>query len=129
MVLSRREYNAFCGGLPGASFVEQWGGAQVWKVGGPAGKVFAIAWYERGHEPGITFKVSDIGWEVLCGAPGCRPAPYMASRGLKWIQSYAQPGLSKAELKKYLAASHAMAAKGLPKRVRRELGFDGEADG
>lgn len=123
MSLTLREYNAFCGSLPGAAFVEQWGGAQVWKVGGPAGKVFAIAWFERGHEPGITFKVSDIGWEVLRDAPGCRPAPYMASRGLKWIQSFESPGLSKKELRAYLTASHALAAEALPKRVRKELGL------
>ena len=42
--------------------------------------------------------MSDIAWEVLRDAPGCRPAPYMASRGLKWIQSYAAPGLSKREI-------------------------------
>ena len=88
MTLTVREYNAFCGGLPGAHFVEQWGGAQVWKVGG---KVFAIAWFEAGQAPQITFKVSEIGWEVLREAEGCRPAPYMASRGLKWIQSHAKP--------------------------------------
>ena len=71
MPLSRAEFNTFCGRLPATSFVEQWGGAQVWKVGG---KVFAMAWFEKGRAPEITFKVSDIGWEVLREAPGCRPA-------------------------------------------------------
>lgn len=120
MALTLREYNAFCGSLPAATFVEQWGGAQVWKIGG---KVFAIAWFEKGHEPGITFKVSDIGWEVLRDAPGCRPAPYMASRGLKWIQSYARPGLSKKEVKAYLTASYQMVADALPARSRKQLGL------
>ena len=115
MALTPKEFNTFCSRLAGATFVEQWGGAQVWKVGG---KVFAIAWFEKGHEPGITFKVSDIGWEVLREAQGCRPAPYMASRGLKWIQSYAKPGLSKAELKGYLEASYRMVREALPKRAR-----------
>lgn len=118
MGLTLREYNLFCSGLPGAAFVEQWGGAQVWKVGG---KVFAIAWFEKGHEPGITFKVSDIGWEALREAEGCRPAPYMASRGLKWIQSYATPGLSNADVKAYLEASYRMVREALPKRVRALL--------
>jgi predicted DNA-binding protein (MmcQ/YjbR family) len=121
MALGKAEFNAFCGALPATTFVEQWGGAQVWKVGG---KVFAIAWFEAGHEPGITFKVSDIGWEVLRDAPGCRPAPYMASRGLKWIQSFDKPGLSKREVKAYLHASHDMVAAALPKRTRTELGLD-----
>ncbi len=123
MALTLKEYNGFCSGMAGASFVEQWGGAQVWKVGG---KVFAIAWYEPGQQPQITFKVSDIGWEVLREAAGCRPAPYMASRGLKWIQSYAKPGLSKAELKKYLEASYQMVREALPKRVQALLA-SGEA--
>ncbi len=118
MTLTLREFNSFCGALPGVMFVEQWGGAQVWKVGG---KVFAIAWFEKGHEPGITFKVSDIGWEVLRDAPGCRPAPYMASRGLKWIQSFEKPGLSKDELKRHLKASYQMVFEALPKRVRAGL--------
>ena len=119
MPLSLKAFNAFCGSLPATTFVEQWGGAQVWKVGG---KVFAVAWFEKGHEPGITFKVSDIGWEVLKDAPGCRGAPYFAARGMKWIQSYAKPGLSARELKGYLEVSHGLVAEGLSKRVRREIG-------
>lgn len=118
MSLTLREFNFFCKSMPGATFVEQWGGAQVWKVGG---KVFAIAWFGKGHEPGITFKVSDIGWEVLRDAAGCRPAPYMASRGLKWIQSFEKPGLSKSELKGHLKASYQMVFEALPKRVRAGL--------
>jgi len=120
MPLSRAEFNSFCGRLPATSLVEQWGGAQVWKVGG---KVFAIAWFARAREPEITFKVSDIAWEVLRDAPGCRPAPYMASRGLKWIQTYAAPGLSKREVKSYLEASYEMVVSALSKRVRNALGL------
>ncbi|MEQ1782369.1 MAG: MmcQ/YjbR family DNA-binding protein [Hyphomonadaceae bacterium] len=126
MSLPKAEFNAFCATLPSTTFVEQWGGAQVWKVGG---KVFAIAWFEAGQQPEITFKVSDIGWEVLRGAAGCRPAPYMASRGLKWIQSFAKPGLSKRELKAYLQASYKMVAMALPKRKRLALGLTETADG
>ena len=124
MPLTYREFNAFCGSLPATSHVVQWGGAHVWKVGGSEkGKVFAIGGWERGHYPGITFKVSDIAWEILREAQGCRPAPYLASRGMKWIQSYDQPGLSKAELKLYLKASHALVAAGLSKKARKELGL------
>jgi YjbR len=77
MPITLRDYNAFCASLPATTFVEQWGDAQVWKVGG---KMFGCAWFEKGHHPGITFKVSDIGWEVLKDAPGCRGAPYHAAR-------------------------------------------------
>lgn len=119
MPLTYREFNAFCGSLPATTHVVQWGGAHVWKVGG---KVFAIGGWERGHHPGITFKVSDIGWEMLRDAEGCRPAPYLASRGMKWIQSY-DKGLGKKELKEYLKASHALVAAGLSKKKRTELGI------
>jgi predicted DNA-binding protein (MmcQ/YjbR family) len=121
MPLPKAEFNAFCATLPGVTFVEQWGGAQVWKVGG---KVFAIAWFEPGRQPEITFKVSEIGWEVLREAAGCRPAPYMASRGLKWIQSFAKPGLRKREVKAYLRASYDMVAAALPKRTKITLGLE-----
>ena len=119
MPLSYREFNAFCGSLPATTHVVQWGGAHVWKVGG---KVFAIGGWEHGHHPGITFKVSEIGWEMLRDAEGCRPAPYLASRGMKWIQSY-DKGLGKRELKQYLKASHALVAAGLSRKKRAELGI------
>ena len=120
-VMTYAQYNAFCGSLPATSYVCQWGASHVWKVGG---KVFAIGGWERSAHPAIAFKVSEIGWEVLREAPGCRPAPYLASRGLKWIQSFDQPGLKNRELKTYLEASHAIVAAGLSKRKRRELGLE-----
>ncbi len=85
IAMTYEEYNAFCGALPATSYVVQWGGSHVWKVGG---KVFAIGGWHDG-EPSFTFKVSDIAYEMLRGQPGPRPAPYLASRGLKWIAAYA----------------------------------------
>ncbi len=113
------EFNAFCGALPATTYVVQWGGSHVWKVGG---KVFAIGGW-RNDEPSFTFKVSDISYEVLSAQPGLRPAPYLASRGLKWIQHYAPPGLSGAELRDYLCQSHAIVSRGLSRKKRTELGL------
>ncbi len=114
------DYNAFCRALPAASHVVQWGGSHVWKVGG---KVFAIGgWAEK--NPAFTFKVSDIAYEMLREQPGLRPAPYLASRGMKWIQHYAAPGLSDDELKDYIRHSYRIVALGLTKKKRRELGLD-----
>ena len=79
----------FCGGVPATTYVMQWGGSHVWKVGG---KVFAIGGWDSGTAA-ITFKVSDAAYEMLRDQPGLRPAPYLASRGMKWIQHYAKPGL------------------------------------
>ena len=115
------EYNGFCAGLPVTTHVVQWGGAHVWKVGG---KVFAIAWFEDGHEPGITFKVSDIAYELLRDMPGLRPAPYLASRGMKWIQHYDTPGLPDPELADYIRESHRIVSLGLTKKLQRELGLN-----
>ncbi len=117
--MTYEEYNAFCGALPATSYVVQWGGSHVWKVGG---KVFAIGGWGDG-EPAITFKVSRIGYELLKDQPGLRPAPYLASRGLTWIQHYARPGLSDDALRDHLRGSHALVAQGLPTRTRLALGL------
>jgi predicted DNA-binding protein (MmcQ/YjbR family) len=76
-------YNAFCAGLPATTHVVQWGGAHVWKVGG---KVFAIAGWNDSDELAVTFKVSELAFDILREQPGLRPAPYLASRGMTWIQ-------------------------------------------
>jgi len=114
------DFNRYCARLPATTHVVQWGGSQVWKVGG---KVFAIGGWDQGV-PAITFKVSALSFEILKALPGLRPAPYLASRGLSWIQRYAAPGLSDDELKDYLRQSHRLVALGLSRRKRRELGLD-----
>ena len=119
--MNYRQYNAFCRRLPSTTYVVQWGGSHVWKVGG---KVFAIGGWDDGAEAHITFKVSDIAYEMLKEQPGLRPAPYLASRGMKWIQHYAKPGLSDGELKDYLRASHRIVAQGLPKKKQKALGLN-----
>jgi predicted DNA-binding protein (MmcQ/YjbR family) len=114
------DYNAFCSALPATSHVVQWGGAHVWKVGG---KVFVIGGFD-GEEPRFSFKVSELAYEILKEQPGLRPAPYLASRGLKWIQHFERPGLADDELKDYLRHAHLIVAKGLSKKKRKELGLD-----
>src|SRR5204863_1606502 len=119
--MNYRQYNAFCRRLPSTSYVVQWGGSHVWKVGD---KVFAIGGFDEAAEQRITFKVSAIGYEVLKDQPGLRPAPYLASRGMKWIQHHAKPGLSDGELRDYLKASHRIVAKGLSKKKQKALGLN-----
>lgn len=106
----------------------QWGGADVWKVGSETrNKVFAVAGWDHpeqgGTTTGITFKCSDLAFHMLKEQPGLRPAPYLASRGMLWIQHYGEPGLSNAELEAYLQRSYELAAKNLSKKLRRELGL------
>lgn len=115
------EFNRFCAALPATTHVVQWGGADVWKVGG---KVFAIGGWSKKPQPAFTFKTSDIAYEMLKDAPGLRPAPYLASRGMKWIQHYGEPGLCDGDLQAYLTQSHHLVAQGLSRRKRRELGLE-----
>lgn len=123
--MDQADFNAFCGSLPASAYLCQWGGADVWKVGdAKAGKVFAVGWFGGGKNAGITFKVTPMAYEILREQPGLRPAPYFASRGMKWIQQYAEPGLPDAALRDHLAESHRLASKNLTKARRRELGLD-----
>ena len=117
--LTYDEFNAFCRALPATSYVVQWGGSHVWKVGG---KVFAIGGWADG-EAAFTFKVNEIAYEMMKDQPGLRPAPYLASRGMKWIQHYAKPGLADAELQDYLRESHRIVSLGLSTKKQRELGL------
>jgi predicted DNA-binding protein (MmcQ/YjbR family) len=118
--MTRKDYNAFCRSLPATSHVVQWGGSHVWKVGG---KVFAIGGWDDGEDPRITFKVSPIAYEMLKDKRGLRPAPYLASRGMKWIQQHGKPGLSDKDLRGYLKESHRLVALGLSIKKRKELGL------
>jgi len=118
--MTREGFNAFCAGLPASTHVVQWGGSNVWKVGG---KVFAICGWGEARRPAFTFKVTELGFEVLTDMPGLRPAPYLASRGLKWVQQHGEPGLPDAELERHIAASHEMIVAGLTKKKRAEIGL------
>lgn len=98
----------------------QWGGAHVWKVGN---KVFAIGGWSNGDELAVTFKCSPQSYDILKEQPGLRPAPYLASRGMKWIQMTSEETLSEDDLKVYLTESHRLAAANLTKKLRAELGL------
>ena len=113
------QYNDFCSKLTATTHVVQWGGAHVWKVGG---KVFAIAGWNKGQGFAVSFKVSELSYDILREQPGLRPAPYLASRGMKWIQHYDLPGLDDAGLREYIAQSHIIVTRGLSKKLQRELG-------
>ncbi len=115
--MTYEEFNAFCASLPATTHVVQWGGADVWKVGG---KVFAIGgWGE--DEPRFTFKTSALSYDILKDQPGLRPAPYLASRGMKWIQHHGRPGLADDALRDYIRESHRIVSLGLTKKLQREL--------
>lgn len=114
------EFNHFCGSLPHTSYVVQWGGAHVWKV---AGKVFAIGGWNEDAGLGVSFKCSAIAFEALKDQPGVRPAPYLASRGMTWLQRISSQSMSDAALKDAVRESHRLVTLGLPKKIQSELGL------
>ena len=115
------QFNDLCRSLPATTYVRQWGRSHVWKLGG---KVFAIGGWEKADEPAFTFKTSDLDFEILRDQPGFRPAPYMASRGMKWIQQYQVTDEGEDDLRYYLWESHRLVSLGLPKKTQRELGLN-----
>ena len=121
-MISLEDYNAYCASLPATHSVVQWGGAHVWKVGT---KVFAIGGWADGEDLAVTFKCSPESYDILKEQDGLRPAPYLAARGMKWIQMYEDGAFSEDDLKLYLKESHRLAALNLTKKKREELGLLG----
>ncbi len=115
------EYNAFCASLPHTTTVVQWGGAHVWKVGG---KVFAIGGWSEGEGLFVTFKCSPMSFDMLKNERGVRPAPYLASRGMIWLQRTSDEVLDDAALLDYLRESYRLASLNLPKVMQKRLGLN-----
>ena len=115
-------YNAFCKSLRHTTYIVQWGGAHVWKIGG---KVFAIGGRnkEDGEGLSVSFKVSPLAFDILREQAGLRPAPYLASRGMKWIQRTSDETMSDADFCDYLEESYRLVGAGLTKKQQHELGF------
>ena len=115
-------FNDHCAALPHTAHVVQWGGAHVWKVGGAKGKMFAIGW-PQADSMLVTFKVSPLAYDILKEQEGLIPAPYLASRGMTWIQRVTDATMDDAALLDYLKASHRLCALALPKTVQKQLGL------
>jgi predicted DNA-binding protein (MmcQ/YjbR family) len=116
--MTREDYDAFCGLLPRATHVVQWGDASVWKIGG---KVFAIGGWSTGEEFAVSFKCSQASFAILKELPGLRPAPYLASRGLSWIQRVDARSLSDIDTKEYVRRSYTIIFATLPKKTQAAL--------
>jgi len=115
------EFNQFCGSLPVTTHVVQWGNSQVWKVGG---KMFAVGGWSKNGTPAFTFKTSDLNYDFLSNKEGYRPAPYLASRGMKWIQQFEGSKELDEELTYYLQESYRIVSLGLTKKKQKELGLN-----
>ena len=116
--MTRDDFNEFCASLKATTHVVQWGNADVWKVGG---KVFAICGWNEGRDA-FTFKATDLAFEVLSDQPDIRPAPYLASRGMKWLQVYEARGMSDISPRDHIVTSYDLVVARLTKKARAELG-------
>ncbi len=116
-------FNTFCGSFPATSYVVQWGNSHVWKVGG---KVFAIGGWAQDKNPAFTFKASDRDFGFLSECEGYKPAPYFATRGMKWIQHYDSTEGTDEELSYYLKESYRLVSLGLTKKKQKELNLNQE---
>ncbi len=110
--------DAFCGSLAHATHVVQWGDASVSKIGG---KVFAIGGWSGADKFAISFKCSKTSFAILSELPGLRPAPYLASRGLLWMQRIDDGALGDHDLKEYVRQSYAMVLAALSKKMQGAL--------
>ena len=115
------EFDQFCGSLPHTTFVVQWGESHVWKIGG---KVFAIGGWNDKETLGVTFKCSPDFFRIFKNAPGLRPAPYLASRGMSWLQWLGPESMSVDKLEESIVQSYKLVGRGLPKYKQREFGIE-----
>ncbi|MBU2326319.1 MAG: MmcQ/YjbR family DNA-binding protein [Alphaproteobacteria bacterium] len=82
------------------------------------GKMFAMV----GAQGGLSFKVSDIAYEVLTEDGRARPAPYLARA--KWVHLDDISAWPDDELAEHLAIAHGIIAAKLTKKARAALGLD-----
>jgi predicted DNA-binding protein (MmcQ/YjbR family) len=111
--MTREEIEACALALPAATKIVQWGGSDVYKVGG---KVFAIC----GLRGGLSFKVSPIGFEVLTADGPGRQAPYLAKG--HWVIVDLDE-LDAEDAAGWIATAHGLIAGKLTKAARAELGL------
>lgn len=112
--MNEADFHRVACALPGATMEILWGADRVYKVGG---KMFAA----MGPSGSLSFKASDIAFEILTEGGRARPAPYMARA--KWVYFESVDQLGEDELESYLATAHALTAAKLTKKQRAELGL------
>jgi predicted DNA-binding protein (MmcQ/YjbR family) len=115
------EFNTFCGAFKATSHVVQWGDSHVWKVGA---KVFAVGGWSKDKLPAFTFKTSEQNYYFLSEIDGYIPAPYLASRGMKWIQQTDNDAAKDEDLQYYISESYRIVSLGLTKKKQKELGLN-----
>ena len=104
-----------CLALPGVTLDHPFGDHHAaYRIGG---KMFVMV----GEEGGVSFKVSDIAYEILTETGKARPAPYLARA--KWVNLPDPDAWDDEELAEHLAIAHRIVAAKLTKKARAELGL------
>ena len=117
--MTREEFDQFCSRFKATDNVVQWGNSSVWKVGG---KIFAICsiWGD-GAEQKISFKCSDLAYEVLCEKDGIVPAPYLARA--KWVQLVSPDAMTDEDIRLHISDAYDIITGKLTKAQRTALGL------
>ena len=104
-----------CLALPGVTLDHPFGDHHdAYRIGG---KMFVMV----GQEGGVSFKVSDIAYEILTETGKARPAPYLARA--KWVNLPDPDAWDDEELAEHFAIAHRIVAAKLTKKARAELGL------
>ena len=113
--MDRKALRRRCLALKGATMDHPWDkNHDAFKIGG---KMFAVI----GSKGGLSFKASDIAFEVLTETGKAQPAPYMA-RG-NWVQVDDWQDWPDDELADHLERAYELIAARLTKAARKELGL------
>jgi len=112
--LTREEIEDLAMSFAAVTKVVQWGGSDVYKVGG---KVFAIC----GLRGGLCFKVSEIGFVALTQGGPARQAPYLPKGS--WVIVDLEAADDR-DLADWLTTSYRLIAAKLTRLRRRELGLE-----
>lgn len=112
-----RDIDKFARTLPGVTCEFPWGGDHpVYKV---AGKMFATTSGAPGEDARLSFKVSDLSFEMLTKKRGIEPAPYLARA--KWVILDDPKAMDADEIKARIAEAHRLVAEKLPKKTQALL--------
>jgi predicted DNA-binding protein (MmcQ/YjbR family) len=104
-----------CLALPGVTLDHPFGDHHdAYRIGG---KMFVMV----GEQGGVSFKVSDIAYEILTETGKARPAPYLARA--KWVNLPDPDAWDDEELAEHFAIAHRIVAAKLTKKARAGLGL------
>ena len=113
--MDRAGVGKVCLALPGATLDHPFGDHHdAYRVGG---KMFVMV----SESGGVSFKVSDIAYEVLTESSHARPAPYLARA--KWVNLETLDAWPDEEMAGHFAIAHGIVASKLTKKQRAALGL------